>query len=77
MGAMPPRPSWYDPKTQTSRFLTALAEARHVCNKAEDVLPYVTMPASLMQIEAIKSAIDDYAECEMGNREFFRGRAHR
>jgi hypothetical protein len=73
---MPPRPSWYDPETETSPFLTALAEARLECNRAEHVLPYARQPGSLTLIEAIKSAIDDWAEREMGARDFFYGHNH-
>jgi len=29
-----------------------------------------------MLIEAIKTAIDDWAECEMGARDYFYGRGH-
>ena len=39
-------------------------------------MPHAKVPGSLMLIEAIKSAIDDYAECEMGHREYFWGRPH-
>ena len=70
------RPSWYDPETQTSPFLTALAEARLECNRAEHVMPYAKVPGSLMLVEAIKSAIDDWAELEMGARDFFCGRGY-
>jgi len=31
------------------------------------------VPGSLILIDAIKSAIDDYADREMGNRDFFYG----
>jgi hypothetical protein len=73
---MPERPCWYDSYTETSPFLTALAEARLECNRAEDVLPYARQPGSLLLIEAIKTAIDDWAECEMGTRDFFYGKSH-
>jgi hypothetical protein len=66
--------SWYDPRTETSSFLTALAEARLKCNRAEHVLPHAKVPGSLTLIDAIKAAIDDYAEREMGTREFFWGK---
>jgi hypothetical protein len=46
------------------------AEARHVCNQADNVLPYARKLQSLMLIEAIKAAIDDYAECDMGTGSF-------
>jgi hypothetical protein len=39
-------------------------------------MPHAKVPGSLMLIEAIKKAIDDYAECEMGHREYFWGRPH-
>ena len=38
-------------------------------------MPHAKVPGSL--IEAIKKAIDDYAECEMGHREYFWGRPHK
>jgi hypothetical protein len=74
---MSKRPSWYDPQTETSPFLTALAEARLECNRAEHVMPHAKVPGSLILIEAIKSAIDDYAEREMGHREYFWERPHK
>lgn len=71
------RPSWYDPESETNPFLTALAEARRACNQAEFVMPYAKVPGSLLLIDSIKSAIDDWAECEMGARDYFYGRGHR
>jgi hypothetical protein len=44
--AMTKRPTWYDPQTQTSPFLTALAEARLECNRAEHVMPYAKVASS-------------------------------
>jgi hypothetical protein len=41
------------------------------------VLPHAKAPGSLVLIEAIKSAIDDYAERETGSREYFWGRPHK
>jgi hypothetical protein len=73
---MTKRASWYDPETETSPFLTALAEARIECNRAEHVMPYAKAPGSLLLVEAIKSAIDDWAEREMGTRDFFWDRGH-
>ena len=70
------RPSWYDPAVETNPFLTALAEARRACNQAEYVMPYAKAPGSIVLVEAIKAAIDDWAECEMGTRDFFYGRGH-
>ena len=59
LGAMSKRPSWYDPETDTSPLLTAMAELRLECNRSEHVMPHARVPGSLMLIEAIKSAIDD------------------
>ena len=39
-------------------------------------MPVARAPGSLMLIEAIKQIIDDYAECEMGHREYFWARPH-
>ena len=64
-------PSWYDPQTETSPFLTALAEAR-----LEHVMPHARRRDSLLFIEKIKAAIDDYAECEMRARDLFYGKSH-
>jgi hypothetical protein len=36
-------------------------------------MPFARVPGSLMLVEAIKSAIDDWAEREMGHREYFWG----
>jgi hypothetical protein len=49
-------------EAETSPFLT---EARLECNRAEHVLPHARQPGSLMLVETIKSAIDDWAEHEM------------
>jgi hypothetical protein len=71
---MPKHPSWYDPQTETSPFLTALAEAGDECCRAESVMPHARRRDSLVFIERIKAAIDDYAECEMGAGDFFYNR---
>jgi hypothetical protein len=34
------------------------------------MLPHAKVPGSLILLDAIKSAIDDHAEREMGNREY-------
>jgi len=39
-------------------------------------VPYMKERGSFERIEAIKKAIDDFAECEMGPREFFWGKEH-
>jgi hypothetical protein len=53
-----------------------MAELRLECTRAEHVMPYAKVPGSLLLIEAIKLAIDDWAEREMGARDFFYGRGH-
>jgi hypothetical protein len=72
-----PKPLWYDPKTDPSEFMAALWRVRHLCTRAEAVLLRTRQPGSIILIEAIMSAIDDYAEREMGNREYFWNRPHR
>jgi hypothetical protein len=39
-------------------------------------MSYAKVPGSLFLVEAIKSAIDDWAEREMGARDFFWDRGH-
>ena len=70
------RPSWYDPAVETNPFVTALAEARRACYQAEFVMPCARAPGSLLLVEKIAQAIDDWAEREMGTRDFFYGRGH-
>jgi hypothetical protein len=41
------------------------------------VLPDMQAPGSYALIQVIKTAIDDYAEHETGNREFFWNRPHK
>jgi hypothetical protein len=50
---------------------------RHLCTRAEAILPHTRVRGSVFLVEAIKSAIDDYAEREMGNREYFWDRPRR
>jgi hypothetical protein len=70
------RPSWYDPEFHTSPFLTALAEMRRICCQAEFTVPYTRSPGGFASVEALKDAIDAWAEHEMGARDFFYGRGH-
>ena len=66
----------YDPNTEESRLLAALDETRRLyCNSAE-LLACARRQSSYALLQAIKEAIDDYAECEMGHREYFWGRLH-
>jgi hypothetical protein len=67
-------PRWYDPETDPSQFMEALWRARHLCTRAEHVRAKV--PGSHILVQAIISAIDDYAERETGNREYFWNRPH-
>ena len=62
-------PCWYDPETDSSPFMEALWRARHLCTRAEH--GGATVPGSFVLVQAIMSAIDDYAERETGNREYF------
>jgi hypothetical protein len=61
--ALMPQPIWYDPETNPSQFLDALWRLRH-CTRAQALLPHMRVPGSGTLIEAIKTAIDDYAERE-------------
>jgi hypothetical protein len=53
--------------------VAALWKVRHLCTRAEHVR--ASVPGSYILIQAIMSAIDDYAERETGNREYFWGNA--
>jgi hypothetical protein len=67
---------WHDPDTEKSRPLAALSETQRLCCSAEQKLPHTTMPGSHMALQAIRKAIDDYAACQIGHREYFWGRPH-
>jgi hypothetical protein len=67
-------PHRYDPETDPSQFMEALWRARHLCMRAEHVRAKV--PGNHILVQAIISAIDDYAEHETGNREYFWNRPH-
>lgn len=73
---MPKYEPWYNPETEKSRLLAALSEARRLCCSAEHIVPHTTMPGSFMALQEIKDAIDNYAECQMGDREYFWSRPH-
>ena len=70
------RSPWYDPSTETSRLLAALDQTRRLACTSAEILPCTRQPGSYALLEAIKEAIDDYAECEMGHREYFLSRPH-
>jgi hypothetical protein len=53
---------WYDPKTDTSAFRAALDKTRHLaCYEG----------GNQDRVQAIMTAIDDYAEAATGDREYF------
>ena len=70
-----PKPQWYDPETDRSQFMAALWNVRHLCTRSERVR--ATVPGSHILVQAIMSAIDDYAERETGNRQYFWNKPHR
>jgi hypothetical protein len=70
------RSPWYDPNAEKSRLLAALDQTRRLCCNSEEVMPLARKRDSYALLQKIKEAIDDYAECEMGHREFFWGRPH-
>jgi hypothetical protein len=53
--------------------IAALWKVRHLCTRAEHVR--VTVPGSYVLVQAIMSAIDDFAET--GNREYFWNKPHK
>jgi hypothetical protein len=74
---MPRYALYYDPETDKSPFLDALWRVRHLCTRASATVPYICAPGSHAKVEAIRNAIDNYAECEMGSREFFWDKPHK
>ena len=70
------RSPWYDPNTEKSRLLAALEQVWHLSNNSEEVMPCARTPQGYAALQAIKEAINDYAELEMGHREYFWGRPH-
>lgn len=49
---------------------------RRVSCQAEYTVPYTKHPGAFAALEAIKAAIDHWAECEMGHQDFFLSRPH-
>jgi hypothetical protein len=68
---------WLDTRTNTSRLMATRWDARYLINSAKASLPFTKQPGSYLRLEAVKKAIDEYAECEFGNREYFWGRPHK
>jgi hypothetical protein len=71
---MTKRPSWYDPNTEKSRLLAALEQVWRLCSNAEEVMPCARTQQGYAALQAIKEAINDYVELEMGHRKYFWGR---
>ena len=67
---------WYDPETEKSRLLAALSDVRRLTCSAEQTVPLTIRPGSFMLLQAIRDAIDNYAECEMESREYFWNKPH-
>jgi hypothetical protein len=56
------KPIWYDPAIDASPFRAALHKTRRLaCHEG----------ANWHEAQAIKNAIDDYAEAATGNRQYF------
>jgi hypothetical protein len=70
------RSPWYDPSVEKSRLLAALDKTRHLICNSEELLACARKQRSYLLLEAIKELIDDYAESEMGHREYFWGKPH-
>jgi hypothetical protein len=76
MSAMNNRSPWYDPNTEKSRLLAALDQAQRFCCNSEELITCARRQGSYALLRAIKEAIDEYAECEMGHRDYLWGRPH-
>jgi hypothetical protein len=57
------------PRNKPISILHVLWRVRHLGTQADAVLPHMRAPGSYALTEAIKTAVDDYAERETGNRE--------
>ena len=63
--------TWYDPALDPSPFMAALADIRRMCTRAELTRDCTTVCGSQIMIQRIMTAIDDFAEIETGQREYF------
>ena len=70
------RAPWYDANAEKSRLMAALDQTRRFCCNSEELLACARKQHSYLLLQAIKEAIDDYAEHEMGHRKYFWGRPH-
>ena len=59
---------WFDDEKESSAFLKALEEVRHLATREG---------YRYQHVQAIIVAIDQYAESATGNREFFLNKPHR
>jgi hypothetical protein len=66
-------PLWFDHENNQSQWLAALDRVRRLSTRGAEVGPHSKALGSLILIERIREAIDDYAERETGNREFLLG----
>jgi hypothetical protein len=65
------------PKGSSAGKENAMAELRLCCTRAEFTTPFMKEVGSFQCLEAIERAIDDFAENEMGHREFFWQKPHK
>ena len=70
------RSPWYDPNTEKSRLLAALYEVRHHITRSKELLACAKSQRGYILLQLIRATIDDYAECEIGHREFFLDKPH-
>ena len=61
------RSPWHDPNTEKSRLFSALDQTRRYCCSSEELMACARRQGRFQ----LREAIDDYAECEMGHREYF------
>jgi hypothetical protein len=66
-GALTRKFVWYDPSLNTSELMAELYKVRRMCTRQIGG----HNGESFDRVQAIKNAIDDYAELETGNREYF------
>jgi hypothetical protein len=69
---MKPKILWYDSQLDSSEFMAELWKVRRMCTREVGAHGR----ESWDRVQAIRTAIDDYAELETGNREYFWNRPH-
>jgi hypothetical protein len=73
-------PSWHaDVRPPGKGYLTRWPRSitSDIYAREAAVMTHARVPGSLILIDAIRSAIDDYAEREIGHREYFWERPHK